>query len=66
METVAIDTGERRQGKTRIILEKQFRLRSVDSGRAFPLRVPIVCSIVPSRLIYRQPMPRGIRELVFP
>lgn len=66
METVAIDTGERRQGKTRIILEKQFRLRSVDSGRAFPLRIPIVCSIVPSRLIYRQPMPRGIRELVFP
>lgn len=42
------------------------RLRLVDSGRAFPLRVPIVCSIVPSRLIYRQPMPRGIRELVFP
>lgn len=25
METVAIDTGERRQGKTRIVLEKQFR-----------------------------------------
>lgn len=25
-----------------------------------------VCSIVPSRLIYRQPMLRGIREFVFP
>lgn len=68
METVAIDTGERRQGKTQW---KVIMLRSEPFSRngcnvSLWVKEGSVCSIVPSRLIYRQPMLRGIREFVFP
>lgn len=65
---MAIDTGERRQGKTqwKVIMLRSEPFSSNGCNVSLWVKEGSVCSIVPSRLIYRQPMLRGIREFVFP